>query len=72
MWDLIVSVPDHCLSFYFTKHKQNNPINPQAFGQFSPSHGVIKMLKSNFNKHNGKAHNKEHHTKPRHLCHTSK
>ena len=19
MWDLIVSVPDHCLSFYFTK-----------------------------------------------------
>ena len=21
MWDLIVSVPDHCLSFYFTSHK---------------------------------------------------
>ena len=20
MWDLIVSVPDHCLSFYFTYH----------------------------------------------------
>ena len=20
MWDLIVSVPDHCLSFYFTGH----------------------------------------------------
>ena len=20
MWDLTVSVPDHCLSFYFTKH----------------------------------------------------
>ena len=20
MWDLIVSVPDHCLSFYFTEH----------------------------------------------------
>ena len=20
MWDLIVSVPDHCLSFYFTKY----------------------------------------------------
>ena len=19
MWDLVVSVPDHCLSFYFTK-----------------------------------------------------
>ena len=23
MWDLIVSVPDHCLSFYF-KSKQNS------------------------------------------------
>ena len=22
MWDLIVSVPDHCLSFYFTTHYQ--------------------------------------------------
>ena len=21
MWDLIVSVPDHCLSFYFTRPK---------------------------------------------------
>ena len=21
MWDLIVPVPDHCLSFYFTFHK---------------------------------------------------
>ena len=21
MWDLIVSVPDHCLSFYFTQNK---------------------------------------------------
>ena len=21
MWDLIVSVPDHCLSFYFYRHK---------------------------------------------------
>ena len=20
MWDLIVSVPDHCLSFYFARH----------------------------------------------------
>ena len=20
MWDLIVSVPDHCLSFYFSEH----------------------------------------------------
>ena len=21
MWDLIVSVPDHCLSFYFSKYR---------------------------------------------------
>ena len=21
MWDLIVSIPDHCLSFYFTLYK---------------------------------------------------
>ena len=27
MWDLIVSVPDHCLSFYFKKRVPNkNPI----------------------------------------------
>ena len=24
MWDLIVSVPDHCLSFYFEVHCLNN------------------------------------------------
>ena len=24
MWDLIVSVPDHCLSFYFGYHKYTN------------------------------------------------
>ena len=23
MWDLIVSVPDHCLSFYFPKRDQD-------------------------------------------------
>ena len=23
MWDLIVSVPDHCLSFYFDDNNQN-------------------------------------------------
>ena len=28
MWDLIVSVPDHCLSFYFTK--KSFSINCQA------------------------------------------
>ena len=25
MWDLIVSVPDHCLSFYFTGSKDTEP-----------------------------------------------
>ena len=29
MWDLIVSVPDHCLSFYFMN---------QAFGEFNKFH----------------------------------
>ena len=24
MWDLIVSVPDHCLSFYFTHHNSSH------------------------------------------------
>ena len=27
MWDLIVSVPDHCLSFHFTSVKDNIWIN---------------------------------------------
>ena len=26
MWDLIVSVPDHCLSFYFGQNKQAHSI----------------------------------------------
>ena len=28
MWDLIVSVPDHCLSFYFLFHSQFRPLCP--------------------------------------------
>ena len=27
MWDLIVSVPDHCLSFYFSKPKRARVFN---------------------------------------------
>ena len=27
MWDLIVSVPDHCLSFYFVSYLVANPEN---------------------------------------------
>ena len=26
MWDLIVSVPDHCLSFYFWSIKNSNEV----------------------------------------------
>ena len=26
MWDLIVSVPDHCLSFYFTRKLHTNEL----------------------------------------------
>ena len=32
MWDLIVSVPDHCLSFYFAKRKVNIPAFPGPVG----------------------------------------
>ena len=28
MWDLIVSVPDHCLSFYFSLHEAQMISNP--------------------------------------------
>ena len=34
MWDLIVSVPDHCLSFYFASHFESvlhfNPYKPSV------------------------------------------
>ena len=34
MWDLIVSVPDHCLSFYFTKYVTNIIAEPKyKYGQ---------------------------------------
>ena len=36
MWDLIVSVPDHCLSFYFAgnkdRHKHDKSSNEFEFG----------------------------------------
>ena len=31
MWDLIVSVPDHCLSFYFEKTTEKNVITERLF-----------------------------------------
>ena len=30
MWDLIVSVPDHCLSFYFTTAVAEEATKPQV------------------------------------------
>ena len=30
MWDLIVSVPDHCLSFYFTYHLESLSFDKNA------------------------------------------
>ena len=27
MWDLIILVPDHCLSFYFTGEMQSSKLN---------------------------------------------
>ena len=35
MWDLIVSVPDHCLSFYYTVF--SIPFSPTSFGICAPS-----------------------------------
>ena len=29
MWDLIVSVPDHCLSFYFLYHTWCQTVSPR-------------------------------------------
>ena len=31
MWDLIVSVPDHCLSFYFEKTEQVGKLEPHIY-----------------------------------------
>ena len=38
MWDLIVSVPDHCLSFYFTS-KQSIYLRNKFY--FSEVHGSM-------------------------------
>ena len=38
MWDLIVSVPDHCLYFYFVGNVQKSPIASHLMG-LDPSLG---------------------------------
>ena len=42
MWDLIVSVPDHCLSFYFTRMFRNLDLSatlfPNKWGMYALFH----------------------------------
>ena len=47
MWDLIVSVPDHCLSFYFTA----NPSNPAYKITFPPhiSEDIVNLYENKAN-----------------------
>ena len=40
MWDLIVSVPDHCLFFYFTKPLLHIPVHYKKVPYF-PTDGTI-------------------------------
>ena len=40
MWDLIVSVPDHCLSFYFETHLS------KYVAAYRKSYKVIYLFKS--------------------------
>ena len=35
MWDLIVSVPDHCLSFYFVKYSISRRLCDPYTGRFA-------------------------------------
>ena len=39
MWDLIVSVPDHCLSFYFTIDKMFIHKSRHTYSQVQDSSG---------------------------------
>ena len=43
MWDLIVSVPDHCLSFYFscTGRIPGQPLKYVSFANSNESHRFI-------------------------------
>ena len=34
MWDLIVSVPDHCLSFYFSGNLRLKTVSHKALNSF--------------------------------------
>ena len=35
MWDLIVSVPDHCISFYFTSYNDDNNLSVDSSAEMT-------------------------------------
>ena len=41
MWDLIVSVPDHCLSFYFPLHFL------LAYAKFPLGYNIVQCISTN-------------------------
>ena len=46
MWDLIVSVPDHCLSFYFAMFLRQIQLLKQGFMSYKP-HYTYSMISKN-------------------------
>ena len=53
MWDMIVSVPDHCLSFYFKMFVEQNRItefenNVWSLSVTEQSEGPMDIVASNF------------------------
>ena len=48
MWDLIVSVPDHCLSFYFTCISRDNISKMRGIGEQRQFWGNREHTKSRF------------------------
>ena len=43
MWDLIASVPDHCLSFYFTSAEIENHLIPNNFNSKRDNLGQVEI-----------------------------
>ena len=48
MWDLIVSVPDHCLSFYFLQHILRGNKKFLVLNTGSHVNGRVKMFYCHF------------------------
>ena len=44
MWDLIVSVPDHCLSFYFDNRNQMRKFKMMHIMVLHYAHGDVHVL----------------------------